>query len=103
MGVIGDIISAAEVEARIIILKDCIRDLTNDKLIVGAYNKSVDLMITDVQGLLGAGNSKAIVNKLCAYPEPDADSDSAVLNAKDYLRREINYLKGKTLYDACGR
>lgn len=103
MGIIGDLFSAAEVEARIHKLYGCINDLTNDKIVVGAYNKAVRQMTADVQGLLGADGSQKVVCKLASYEEPDENSDCDIINTKDYLQREINYLKGKTCGEAGGR
>lgn len=96
MGIIGDVISAAEVESKILRLKSCKADLLDDNNAISIYNKAIDRVITDVQSLLGKRASSNIVNKLNSYSEPNQGSDGNLINARDYIQREINYLKGQS-------
>lgn len=96
MGIIGDAISAAEVEGKILKLKTCKYDLSDDNVSIAVYNKAIDRMITDVQGFLGTSGSRKVVTMLNNYPEPYQGSDQILATAREYIQKEINYLKGQT-------
>lgn len=95
MGIIVDAISAAQVKGKIWNLTSCRNDLSDDGGAIGVYNKLIDRVITDVQSMIGSQNSRAIVNKLCGYTEPNQGSDRTLSAAREYIQREINYLNGQ--------
>ena len=72
-------------------LRNVRKDLCDDENSIRTINNRINEVIDDVQSFIRSG-SGAITSKLNNLKEPYQSNDSDIINAREYVRREIEYL-----------